>query len=78
MQNSKILITIGIIVTLFLGFVLGTITERSMGMHYRHKHMDKEKQKILNEKLLARLSRKLDLSQTQIQSVGGILRVQGI
>jgi Spy/CpxP family protein refolding chaperone len=78
MQNSKIFIIIGIIITLSLGFILGTITERSMGMHHKHKHRAWGKQEILEEKLLARLSRKLNLSQTQIQAVGGILRVQAV
>lgn len=78
MQGSKIFIIAGILITLSLGFILGTITERSCGLKHRRGHKDRATQEILQEKLLARLSRKLDLSQSQIQSIGGILRVQAI
>jgi hypothetical protein len=78
MQGSKILIPAVIIATLLLGFILGIIAVRTTNLMHRHKHGDWATQEILQEKLLARLSRKLSLSQSQIQSIGGILRAQAI
>lgn len=72
MLGSKTWIIIGIIVTLVLGFTLGILADRITS----HKHTDWTTKEILEERLLARLSRKLDLTRPQIQAIGGILRIQ--
>lgn len=72
MFNSKIWIIMGIIITLVLGFSLGMIIDRTI----TSKHKDWLTKEITEERLLARLSRKLDLTRPQIQAIGGILRIE--
>lgn len=72
MLGSKTWIFIGIVITLVLGFILGILVDRATF----HKHKDWTTKEILEEHLLARLSRKLDLTRPQIQAIGGILRIQ--
>lgn len=74
MLGSKTWIISGIIITLVLGFTLGILVDRTIF----HKHKDWAAKEILEERLLARLSRKLDLSRPQIQAIGGILRIQAM
>lgn len=78
MLNSKIWIISGIIITLILGIILGTILDYKIIFCHRFKHKGWESQEIAQERLLARLSRKLDLTRPQIQAIGGILRVQAV
>lgn len=74
MLNSKIWIIIGIIITLVLGFTLGILVDHTIYPPHRF-WSGKE---ITQEYILARLSRKMDLSRPQIQAIGGILRMQAI
>lgn len=74
MLNSKTWIIIGIIITLALGVILGMAMDQSI----RFKHRRWAKEEITQEYLLARLSRKLDLTITQVQAIGGILRMQAV
>lgn len=74
MLGSRTWIIIGIIITLILGFTLGVLVDRTTF----HKHKDWTRKDILEERLLARLSRKLDLTRPQIQAIGGILRIQAM
>lgn len=74
MLNSKTWIIISIVITLVLGFTLGLVMDRATYTPHRV-WLAKE---ISQERLLARLSRKLDLSRPQIQAIGGILRLQAI
>lgn len=74
MLNSKTWIVIGIIITLVLGFTLGILVDHAIRFKYR----EWTKKEIAQEYLLARLSRKLDLTRPQIQAIGGILRMQAI
>lgn len=74
MLGSKTWIILGIIITLVLGFTLGILVDRTT----LHKHKDWTTKEILEERLLARLSRKLELSRPQIQAIGGILRIQAM
>lgn len=74
MLNSKTWIIIGIIITLVLGFLLGIMADHKI--EFRHRHW--RTKEIAQEQLLARLSRKLDLTKPQIQAIGGILRMQAI
>lgn len=71
MLGSKAWIIIGIIITLLLGFALGVLVDY-------HPHKEWKTKDILEEHLLARLSRKLDLTRPQIQAIGGILRMQAV
>lgn len=82
MLDSKKVIVVGIVTTLILGFILGVIADRalSFGKHGPKywKWMEKKDstaKELMEEKLLQRLSRKLDLNQAQVQSIGGILRI---
>jgi len=76
MKSLKVWIIAGILVTLALGFALGALSSR---IYFRYWHSHKNwSQEVVQEKLLARLSRKLDLNQTQIQAIGGILRSEAI
>lgn len=74
MLNSKAWIIIGIIITLILGFMLGVMVDHKIGFRHRYWHT----KEITQERLLARLSRKLDLTRPQIQAIGGIFRMQAI
>lgn len=78
-SKTKIWIISGIVLSLILGFSLGIIVVRTNSMMcYRSwmKHRGKEAKTLANERILNRLSRKLDLTQPQIQAIGGILRVK--
>lgn len=76
-SKTKNWIIIGIIATLALGFILGVVADRALEMK-RIKYRGKAAKVLAEERLLKRLSRKLDLSMPQIQSIGGILRLQSI
>lgn len=74
MLSSKIWIIAGIIITLALGLTLGILVDRTS----YHPHKDWGTKGIYEERLLARLSRKLNLTRPQIQAIGGILRIQAM
>lgn len=74
MLNSKTWIIISIIITLLLGFTLGLVVNRATYIP----HMRRQTKEISQERLMARLSRKMDLSRPQIQAIGGILRLQAV
>lgn len=83
MLSSKTWLILGIIITLLLGFTLGLLTDRTLSFSkYGHKYWemrsqnDEKAKSLMEEKLLNRFTRKLDLSQPQIQAIGGILRNQ--
>lgn len=78
MSNIRLWIIIGIIVSLLAGFMIGVIIDRAVILKHRHMHKGFFAQEIFQEKLLARLSRKLDLTRPQIQAIGGILRLQAL
>lgn len=78
MLTSKTWITIGIIISLALGIILGIVADRSIGRRYHHAYKGWGAKKIVDEHLLARLSRKLDLTRPQLQAIGGILRMQAV
>lgn len=71
----------GIITTLLLGFVLGVLADRALSLkQYKNwlASKDHSAKIITQEKILNRLSRKLNLTRAQIQAIGGILRIQSI
>lgn len=74
MLNSKTWIITGITLTLVLGCILGMVLDRSIKV----RHRDWATKGLMQEALLSRLSRKLDLTRPQIQAIGGILRMQAI
>lgn len=79
--KTKRWIIVGIITTLLLGFILGVIADRTLSLkQYSHwlAYRGKTARAMAEERLLKRLSRKLDLTQPQIQAIGGILRIQSI
>ena len=83
MLDSKKMIIIGIGATLILGFIIGVIADRSLSFgHYGPKYWklrekkDDKARELMQEKLMERMVRKLDLSQPQIQAIGGIMRQQ--
>lgn len=74
-SKTKRWIIIGIITTLLLGFVLGVTADRALSLK-RLAYRGHVARALAEERLLNRLSRKLDLSRPQIQAIGGILRLQ--
>ncbi len=78
MMSSRIWLTITIILTLLLGLVLGTLGNRLIMLDHWYSGQQWTAQDIIQEHLLARLSRKLDLRKSQIQAIGGILRLQAV
>ena len=75
-MHSKTWIISAIIITLILGTLLGIITERIIEFRKMQDVKQWMAKDILDKDLLARLSQQLDLTQTQVQAIGGILRVQ--
>lgn len=80
-SKTKNWIIVGIITTLLLGFILGVVADRTLSIkRYKHRlaYKGRAAKALTEERLLNRLSRKLDLTRVQIQAIGGILRVQSI
>lgn len=78
MSNFKLWIILGIILTFTAGFMLGMTLDRSLMRKRMRAHKEMMQKGVMHEQLLARLSRKLDLTRPQIQAVGGILRLQAV
>ena len=77
MLKIKFLIISGIIITLALGFALGIIAERDFFHNYSYLYTKWTRKEIPQEQLLSILVEKLELTTPQIQTIGGILRMQG-
>lgn len=75
MKNIKLWIIFGIIITFVFGFTAGVFTHRLI-RHSYWKHHKNASEEIVGEKLLSRISRHLNLSQAQLQAIGGILRAE--
>lgn len=80
-SKTKIWIIVGITTTLFLGFILGVTTDRALSLKRRKNwlaYKGKTAKVLVEERLLKRLSRKLELTRPQVQAIRDILRSQSI